>query len=135
MPGSCYGSIGPLEINVQTGERWYHDFPMFTTRDMIRAYQHLKNALGIEKVYIGIGGSMGGQQLLEWAVEEPLLFEHIIALATNAQHSPWGIALNASQRMCIETDDTWKEKNQEAGIQGMKAARSIVTKLPKLRYL
>lgn len=125
MPGSCYGSIGPLEINVQTGERWYHDFPMFTTRDMIRAYQHLKNALGIEKVYIGIGGSMGGQQLLEWAVEEPLLFEHIIALATNAQHSPWGIALNASQRMCIETDDTWKEKNQEAGIQGMKAARSI----------
>lgn len=125
MPGSCYGSIGPLEINPQTGDRWYHDFPMFTTRDMVRAYRPLKDALGIEKIYIGIGGSMGGQQLLEWAVEEPHLFEHIIALATNAQHSPWGIALNASQRMCIETDGTWKEKMQEAGIEGMKAARSI----------
>lgn len=125
MPGSCYGSIGPLEINPQTGDRWYHDFPMFTTRDMVRAYKPLKDALGIEKIYIGIGGSMGGQQLLEWAVEEPQLFEHVVALATNAQHSPWGIALNASQRMCIETDDTWKEKTQEAGIQGMKAARSI----------
>lgn len=125
MPGSCYGSIGPLEVNPQTGERWFHDFPLFTTRDMVRAYKPLKDALGIEYIYIGIGGSMGGQQLLEWAIEEPLTFDHIIALATNAQHSPWGIALNASQRMCIETDSTWKEKIQEAGIQGMKAARSI----------
>lgn len=125
MPGSCYGSIGPLEINPQTGDRWYHDFPLFTTRDMVRAYKPLKDFLGIEKIYIGIGGSMGGQQLLEWAVEEPQLFDHVIALATNAQHSPWGIALNASQRMCIETDTTWKTKTQEAGIEGMKAARSI----------
>lgn len=125
MPGSCYGSIGPLEVNPQTGERWFHDFPLFTTRDMVRTYKPLKDALGIENIHIGIGGSMGGQQLLEWAIEEPLAFDYIIALATNAQHSPWGIALNASQRMCIETDSTWKEKTQEAGIQGMKAARSI----------
>jgi homoserine O-acetyltransferase len=125
MPGSCYGSIGPLEVNPQTGERWFHDFPLFTTRDMVRAYKPLKDALGIENIHIGIGGSMGGQQLLEWAIEESLAFDHIIALATNAQHSPWGIALNASQRMCIETDSTWKEKIQEAGIEGMKAARSI----------
>ncbi|MFT3750801.1 MAG: homoserine O-acetyltransferase [Agriterribacter sp.] len=125
MPGSCYGSIGPLEINPQTGERWYHSFPLFTTRDMVRAYKPLKDFLGIEKIYIGIGGSMGGQQLLEWAVEEPQLFDHIVALATNAQHSPWGIALNASQRMCIETDATWQTNTQEAGINGMKAARSV----------
>ncbi|PVD53880.1 homoserine O-acetyltransferase [Terrimonas sp.] len=125
MPGSCYGSIGPLEINPQTGERWYHSFPLFTTRDMVRAYKPLKDFLGIEKIDIGIGGSMGGQQLLEWAVEEPQLFDHIVALATNAQHSPWGIALNASQRMCIETDATWQTNTQEAGINGMKAARSV----------
>ncbi|MBN8789997.1 MAG: homoserine O-acetyltransferase [Terrimonas sp.] len=125
MPGSCYGSIGPLEINPQTGERWYHSFPLFTTRDMVRAYKPLKDFLGIEKIYIGIGGSMGGQQLLEWAVEEPQLFDHIVALATNAQHSPWGIALNASQRICIETDATWQTNTQEAGINGMKAARSV----------
>ena len=125
MPGSCYGSIGPLEINPQTNEQWYHDFPIFTTRDMVRAYKPLKDFLGIEKIHIGIGGSMGGQQLLEWAIEEPTLFDHVIPMATNAQHSPWGIALNASQRMCIETDSTWKDKTQEAGIQGMKAARSI----------
>ena len=125
MPGSCYGSISPLDINPHTHERYYHDFPFFTPRDMIRAYQPLRKFLGIEKIHIGIGGSMGGQQLLEWAIEEPELFEYIFPLATNAQHSPWGIAFNASQRLCIEADATWKEKNIHAGIEGMKVARSV----------
>ena len=125
MPGSCYGSLGPLDINPNTHERYYHDFPFFTPRDMIRAYQPLKKFLGIDKIHIGIGGSMGGQQLLEWAIEEPELFEYIFPLATNAQHSPWAIAFNASQRLCIEADITWKDKNPNAGIEGMKVARSV----------
>jgi homoserine O-acetyltransferase len=125
MPGSCYGSIAPLDQNPQTGQPFYQQFPLFTTRDMIRAYQHLKNALGIEKVKIGIGGSMGGQQLLEWAIEEPNLFEYIVPIATNALHSAWGVAFNTSQRMCIEADPTWQQQDPAAGIQGMKLARSI----------
>jgi homoserine O-acetyltransferase/O-succinyltransferase len=124
-PGSCYGSIGPLDKNPQTGQTYYHEFPFFTTKDMIRSYQPLKRHLGIEKIKIGIGGSMGGQQLLEWAVDEPELFENIFPIATNAQHSAWGIAFNASQRMCIEADSTWLQKNAGAGIEGMKAARSV----------
>jgi len=125
MPGSCYGSTGPLDKNSETGEIYYHDFPFFTPRDMVRSYQPLKEFLGIQKIKIGIGGSMGGQQLLEWAIEEPDLFETIFPIATNARHSAWGIAFNASQRMCIEADGTWKEKNAQAGMEGMKAARSI----------
>jgi homoserine O-acetyltransferase len=125
MPGSCYGSTGPLDKNPRTGEIYYHDFPFFTPRDMIRSYQPLKEFLGIQKIKIGIGGSMGGQQLLEWAIEEPDLFEIIFPIATNARHSAWGIAFNASQRMCIEADSTWKGKNPQAGMEGMKAARSI----------
>jgi homoserine O-acetyltransferase/O-succinyltransferase len=125
MPGSCYGSTGPLDKNRQTGEIYYHNFPFFTPRDMIRSYQPLRQFLGIEKIKIGIGGSMGGQQLLEWAIEEPELFENIFPIATNARHSAWGIAFNASQRMSIEADGTWKQKKPEAGMEGMKAARSI----------
>jgi homoserine O-acetyltransferase len=74
---------------------------------------------------VGIGGSMGGQQLLEWAVEEPSLFDHIIPIATNAVHSAWGRAFNASQRMCIENDVTWKNDEPDAGLGGMEIARSI----------
>jgi homoserine O-acetyltransferase len=125
MPGSCYGSLSPLDKNPGSGQTYFHDFPFFTPRDMIRSYQPLKEFLGIEKIKIGIGGSMGGQQLLEWAIEEPDLFEYIFPIGTNAQHSPWGIALNASQRMCIEADESWKEKDPKAGIEGMKAARSV----------
>jgi len=125
MPGSCYGSIGPLDQNPPTGHPYYHDFPFFTTRDMARSYQALKDALGITRIHIGIGGSMGGQQLLEWAVEEPSLFNFIFPIATNARHSAWGIAFNAAQRMAIETDATWQEKSDAAGMEGMKAARSI----------
>ncbi len=125
MPGSCYGSIHPLDSDPVSGELYFHDFPFFTPRDMIRAYQHLKNYLGIESIYVGLGGSMGGQQLLEWAIEEPALFKHIIPIATNAFHSPWAIAFNASQRYCIESDTTWQHKNETAGVEGMKVARSI----------
>jgi homoserine O-acetyltransferase len=125
IPGSCYGSIGPLDIDATTNEPFYHNFPLFTTRDIIRTFQHLKNQLGITKIHTGIGGSLGGQQLLEWAIEEPALFENIIPIATNAFHSPWGIAFNATQRFAIETDTTWKEKNVLAGLNGMKVARAI----------
>ena len=125
MPGSCYGSIGPLELNPDTSEPWYHEFPLLTPRDMIRAYQPLRRHLGIDKIFIGIGGSMGGQQLLEWAIEEPGLFQYIFPVATNARHSPWGVAFNASQRMAIEADQTWLEKTPDAGIAGMRVARSI----------
>jgi homoserine O-acetyltransferase/O-succinyltransferase len=123
-PGGCYGSTGPLHINPETGVPYYYDFPFFTTRDMVRAYQSLREALGITRIHTGIGGSMGGMQLLEWAIEEPERFVHIIPIATNARHSPWGIAFNATQRMSIEADSTWKEKHPQAGSNGLKAARA-----------
>lgn len=134
MPGSCYGSISPLDQmpSLQKSNNqdvnngcWFHTFPFFTTRDMVRAYQPLKDYLGIEKIFAGIGGSMGGQQLLEWAIEEPELFEFIFPIATNAFHSPWGIAFNASQRLCIESDATWNTDDPKAGMNGMKVARSV----------
>jgi homoserine O-acetyltransferase/O-succinyltransferase len=125
MPGSCYGSIGPLDVNPITGSAFLQNFPVFTTRDMVRAYRHLKDSLGIKIIHAGLGGSMGGQQLLEWAVEEPDLFEFIFPIATNAKHSPWGIAFNATQRHCIENDPTWINNDEHAGINGMKIARAI----------
>jgi homoserine O-acetyltransferase len=125
MPSSCYGSTGPLDIDPRQGKPFYHDFPLVTTRDMARCYALLAESIGIHRIALGIGGSMGGQQLLEWAVLAPDLFDHIVPIATNAFHSPWGKAFNASQRMCIEQDPSWTEDSPEAGIEGMKIARSM----------
>lgn len=124
-PGSPYGSISPLSINPQTGSPYYHDFPVISIYDMARMYQHLKDELGIRKILVAIGGSTGGMQLLEWAIQEPGLFDHIVPIATNAALSPWGIAFNASQRMAIEADSTWLERRPDAGQKGLSAARSI----------
>ncbi len=124
-PGSCYGSISPLTKNVTTGKPYYHSFPFFTIKDIVNAFELLRLYLKINKIYIGIGGSMGGQQLLQWATYKPSLFKHIIPIATNAVHSAWGIAFNASQRMAIEADATWKNKNINAGKKGLAVARSI----------
>ena len=124
-PGSPYGSISPLSINPKTNQPYYHDFPVFTINDMIRAYQKLKDYLGIQKIFIGLGGSTGGMQLLEWAIDEPELFEHIVPIATNAVLSPWAIAFNTSQRMAIEADQTWLEHRADAGQKGLSAARSV----------
>lgn len=123
--GSCYGSSGPLDINPVSKRQYFLDFPMVTIRDMVKAHILLSNHLGITRIHSLVGGSLGGQQALEWAVMEPQRFEHLILLATNAFHSPWGIALNETQRMAIAADPTWAMQDENAGREGLKAARAI----------
>ena len=123
--GSCYGSTYALSENPQTGEPYYHSFPFISIRDMAKAHDILRQYLGIEHIFMAIGGSLGGQQVLEWAISQPTIFKHIIPVATNARHSPWGIAFNESQRMAITADHSWKESHPKAGLEGMKAARAM----------
>jgi homoserine O-acetyltransferase len=123
--GGCYGSTGPLSLNPKTGNPFYHDFPEITIRDVVHTFDLLREELKIKQVEVLIGGSLGGQQVLEWAIYRPEVFKHIIPISCNAFHSPWGIAFNEAQRMAIEADPTWKENDPRAGIQGLKAARAI----------
>lgn len=125
MLGSCYGSTGPLSINPQTGSPYYGDFPFLTNRDLARAFDLLRQYLRLDKIHVGIGGSMGGQQLLEWAILAPGVFDHIVPVATNSKMSAWAVALNATQRMAIEADPTWRDRTPEAGREGLRAARAI----------
>ena len=123
--GSCYGSTGPASINPDSGEPYNHSFPLVSVRDMVKAHQLLKQHLEIKEIYMITGGSLGGQQALEWAVMEPGLFRHLVPIATNAIASPWGIAFNESQRMALEADSSFGKSGDGAGMAGMRAARSI----------
>lgn len=105
MLGSCYGSTQPSDFH----------FPIITIRDQVNCFRALFSLLGLQSIKIGIGGSMGGQQLLQWAVQEPDLFETIVPIGTNAKHSPWGIAFNETQRMAIKGDP----------LKGLETARAI----------
>lgn len=123
--GSCYGSSGPLSIDPSSKTPYYSRFPQISIRDMVKAHMLLKAHLGIDKIQIGIGGSMGGYQILEWGVEEPNCFDKIVLLTTSASESAWGIAVHTAQRLAIEADPSWKDLTTDAGSNGLKAARAI----------
>jgi homoserine O-acetyltransferase len=123
--GSHYGSTGPLSVNPDTGSPYYHNFPEITVRDIINSLNFLREHLQIKKINLLIGGSLGGQQALEWSISNSNIIENLILIATNAQHSPWGIAFNESQRLAITADRTWYNNSPDAGAKGLKAARSI----------
>lgn len=123
--GSCYGSTGPLSPNPATGDPYYHDFPVVTIRDMVNALELLRQELEISSIHTCIGGSVGGEQAVEWAIIQPSLIKNLILIAVSAVASPWCIAFNESQRMAIEADPTWRERRDDAGTAGMKAARAM----------
>ena len=123
--GSHYGTTGPLSENPKTGEPWYGDFPRITVRDMVRAHQLLAEYLGIKRVKLLIGSSIGGFQCLEWSVMQPDFAERAAFIATTPRTKPWASAFNESQRMAIQSDPTFGERNAEAGLDGLAIARSI----------
>lgn len=112
--GSCYGTTGAASTNPISGEAYGKDFPFTTTRDMVQAHQLLAQYLGIASIYLLCGGSLGGQQAMEWAIMQPNFIQRLFLVATNARHSAWGIAFNEAQRMALQ-----------AGDGGLDAARAI----------
>ncbi len=112
--GSCYGTSSPISLQNGSNKKYGKAFPTLTIRDITAAHIALKNHLDIEEIFLLIGGSMGGQQAMEWAIQEPSTIKNLVLLATNAKHSPWGIAFNEVQRMAIEN-----------GKDGLEVARAI----------
>ncbi len=123
--GSAYGTTNPLSINPKDDEPYYLSFPTITIRDIVKAHQLLATQISIDKIETLIGGSLGGQQAMEWAISEPERISQLIIMATNARHSPWGIAFNESQRLCISADSTFYKSQPHGGNIGLKAARSL----------
>ena len=123
--GSHYGTTGPLHVNPATGRPWYGTFPPFTIRDIVRAHRLLADALGVGRIAMLVGSSVGGFQAVEWAVMEPERIEGLVLIATDAKASPWNIAIDETQRMAIEADATWGEERPDAGMKGLAAARAL----------
>ncbi|MGB8190785.1 MAG: homoserine O-acetyltransferase [Chitinophagaceae bacterium] len=123
--GSCYGTSGPLSINPETNAPYYSSFPVVTVRDMVRAHILLREHLGLDKIFLLAGGSMGGYQAMEWCVMQGEGIENLLLLATSASESAWGIAVHTAQRLAIEADPTWKDDSEKGGGKGLKAARAM----------
>jgi len=105
--GGCKGSTGPSSIDPATGRPYGLSFPVITIKDMVRAQKELIDYLGIPQLLCVVGGSMGGMQVLQWAVSYPDRVRLAIPIATTARHTAQAIAFDAVGRLAIMSDPDW----------------------------
>jgi homoserine O-acetyltransferase len=106
--GGCYGSTGPASPDPESGLPYAMRFPVITIRDMVRAQKRLLDSLGVKRLRIVIGGSIGGQQALEWAVEFPDFVEKAVPIAATGSLGPQGLGMSELGRRAIMADPDWQ---------------------------
>jgi homoserine O-acetyltransferase len=127
MLGSCYGSTGPGAVDPETGEIYGPDFPLVSIRDNVRAQARLLDSLGIRKLRLVLGGSIGGMQALDWSILYPERVERGLIIGVTPL-SAMGLALNHLQRKAIQHDPEWEGGHylpQRPPRRGLALARQI----------
>jgi homoserine O-acetyltransferase len=127
MLGSCYGSTGPGSVDPETGKTYGPDFPLVSIRDNVRAQARLLDSLGIRRLRLVLGGSIGGMQALDWAIHYPERVERAVVIGVTPL-SAMGLALNHLQRQAIQRDPEWaggRYLPQRPPRQGLAFARQI----------
>ena len=125
--GGCMGTSGPMEAAAATGRPYGLSFPVITIGDMVRVQARLLDQLSIGRLFAVVGGSMGGMQVLEWAVRYPDRVFSALPIATSARHSAQNIAFHEVGRQAIMADPDWQSGDYyESGrrpVRGLSVAR------------
>jgi homoserine O-acetyltransferase len=106
--GGCSGSTGPASTEPGTRRPYGMRFPVVTIRDMVRAQRRLLDDLGVRRLFLVAGGSIGGQQALEWAVEFPDFVKKAIPVAATGALGPQGVGMSEIGRRAIMADPDWQ---------------------------
>lgn len=126
--GGCYGTTGPASQRPGSRERYRAAFPRVTVRDMVNVQRLLLDHLGIGRLALVTGPSLGGMQALEWAVMYPDRVRSIVPIGVGGRHSAWCIAMSEAQRAAIYADPNWHGgdyADDELPEQGLAAARMM----------
>ncbi len=127
--GGCKGSTGPTSVNPETGRVYGPDFPIVTVKDWVESQARLADRLGITRWAAVIGGSLGGMQALQWAIDYPERIRHAIMIAAAPKLSAQNIAFNEVARQAILSDPDFHEGRYiEAGAvprRGLMLARML----------
>jgi len=133
--GGCSGSTGPSSVNASAGKPYALDFPFITITDMVAAQKKLIDYLGIKKLLSIAGGSMGGMQVLQWAVSYPEALRSAIPIATTMKHSPQQIAFNEVARQSIMADIKWNNGNYYETGQSPDSGLAIARMIGHITYM
>ncbi|GAC1503894.1 MAG: homoserine O-acetyltransferase [Ktedonobacteraceae bacterium] len=131
--GGCMGSTGPASIDVRSGRPYGMRFPVVTIGDIVRAQRELIAYLGVRELAMVAGGSIGGQQALEWAVAFPELVRKVAVIAASAAVTAQAIAFNEVARQAIMADPAWLCGDYAPG-QGPATGLSIARMLAMITY-
>jgi homoserine O-acetyltransferase len=131
--GGCAGSTGPASIDPHTGRPYAMDFPVITIRDMVHAQRRLVEHLGVRKLAMVAGGSIGGQQALEWAVTYPELVGKVVVMAATAALTAQAVAFSEVERQTIMADPRWQNGNYAPG-EGPTTGLAIARMLAMITY-
>lgn len=127
--GGCGGSTGPLAINPASGKRYGPDFPIITVRDWIESQARLASGLGIDQWAAVMGGSLGGMQALQWAIDYPERVRHALVIAAAPRLSTQNIAFNEIARQAIRSDPNFHDghyyEHNVVPEHGLKLARMV----------
>jgi homoserine O-acetyltransferase/O-succinyltransferase len=127
--GGCHGSTGPLSINPATNKAYGADFPIVTVKDWVQSQAMLADRLGIQQWAAVMGGSLGGMQALQWAIDQPQRLRHALIIASAPRLSTQNIAFNDVARQAILTDPEFCEghyaQQQQIPRRGLRIARMM----------
>lgn len=126
--GGCKGTTGPGSINPETGKPYGLSFPVITIEDMVKVQKKLIDHLGITSLASVAGGSMGGMQAIEWAINYPDIVRSVMIIASTSRLSAQGIAFNAVGRSAIISDPNFKNGDyygDEPPANGLSIARMV----------
>ncbi len=127
--GGCHGSTGPASTNPKTGKLYGPDFPNVTVEDWVRSQALLADQLGIDCFAAVVGGSLGGMQAMQWAIDYPQRVRAALLIACAAKLSAQNIAFNEIARQAITSDPEYRSGNYRSTDtnpdQGLGLARMI----------
>ena len=133
--GGCSGTTGPLSTDPDTGKPYNLTFPVITVADMVKAQKALIDHLGIKKLLAVVGGSMGGMQVLEWAVSYPDMMKCVIPIATTTRMSAQGIAFDWIGREAIQSDPQWHGGNYRENAANPARGLGVARMIAHITYL
>ena len=133
--GGCGGTTGPSSINPVTGKPYGLDFPIITVADMVKVQKLLLDRLGIKSLLAVIGGSIGGMQVLQWAIEYPDFVKAAMPIATTAHLGAQAIAFDAVGRNAILADANFVTGQYHSREQGPDRGLAIARMIGHITYL
>ena len=133
--GGCQGTTGPSSVNPATGKPYGLEFPLFTVSDLVKVQRALLAHLGITHVLAAVGGSLGGMQVLQWALDYPDEVEHGIVVCATARLSAQNIAFSAVARAAIMNDPNFADGNYYANGKGPDHGLSVARMMAHITYL